>query len=396
MYCGTVEPSDPLRYGRRSSHLPSQLLQFSEDKKPVVVWNVGRRCNLRCRHCYSASHDREYTGELTLDEGRSLLNDLAAYGVPVVLFSGGEPLLRADIFDLISHAVSLKLRAVVSTNGTLITEEIAQRLAAAGLSYVGISLDGLQKTNDLFRGVTGAFEAALAGVRNCRAAGVKVGLRFTMSRSNVTDVPGIFDLVRGESIPRICFYHLVYTGRAKGMPGEALDAGTARRTVDTILDQSRALHAEGSPVEVLTVDNHCDAPYLYMRLLREDPQRAAGVLKLLHMNGGNSSGRGIACVSWDGTVHPDQFWRHHACGNVREQPFSTIWGAPTDPLLSMLRSRRQHLTGRCATCRWLPICNGNLRVRAEAVNGDIWSPDPGCYLDDEEITGDVVLPEDQL
>jgi 12,18-didecarboxysiroheme deacetylase len=386
LYCGTVEQSDPLRYSRQSKDLPSHLLQFSKDKKPVVVWNVGRRCNLRCVHCYSHSSDVDYTGELSHEEGAALLDDLADFGAPVMLFSGGEPLMRPDIFRLIERAAEKGMRAVVSTNGTLITEDIAAQLKDAGLSYVGISIDGLQETNDLFRGVEGAFEQALQGVRSCLSRGVKVGLRFTITQSNYKDVPGIFDLIEKEGIPRVCFYHLVYTGRGSSLiDSSRMTHEETRRTVDLIMKRTKALHEAGKPVEVLTVDNHTDGPYVYMRLLEENPERAANVLELLKMNGGNSSGTGIGCVSWDGSVHPDQFWRHHSFGNVRERLFSDIWTDTSEELLGKLRERKKYLKGRCAACKWLDICNGNFRVRAEAVSGDIWAEEPDCYLTDEEI-----------
>lgn len=386
LYCGTVEASDPLRYGRRSKELPAHLLQFSADKKPVVVWNVGRRCNLHCGHCYARSQERDSSGELTHAEGCALLEDLATFGAPVVLFSGGEPLLRPDVFELIQQATGRGLRAVVSTNGTLITPAVAARLKGAGLSYVGISLDGLASTNDRFRGVRGAFRKALAGMAHCRDTGVKVGLRFTMTRANIQDIGGIFDLVAAEGIPRVCFYHLVYAGRGSGMWADnRLSPEETRSALDLILERTNALRAAGQNVEVLTVDNHADGPYIYLRLLKENPARAAQVLDLLKMNGGNSSGRGIGCVSWDGAVHPDQFWRHYTLGNVRQRPFSAIWSDATEPLLRALRDRQRYLTGRCAACCWLDICNGNFRVRAEAVTGDRWAAEPDCYLTDEEI-----------
>lgn len=385
LYCGTVEPSDALRYGRDSGKLPSHLLQFSKDKKPVVVWNVGRRCNLRCVHCYSHSHNEEYEGELTHEQGMDLIEDLGKFKVPVLLFSGGEPLMRPDIYELIQHAKDNGLRAVISTNGTLISQEVAGKLKDFGLSYVGISLDGLEETNDRFRGVKGAFANALKGIKNCQAAGIKVGLRFTINKQNVEDVPGIFKLIEDEGIPRVCFYHLVYAGRGTKLVEDELSHEKSRETVDLIMDETRRLHDSGKEIEVLTVDNHCDGPYLYMRLHKEDPERAERVMELLKMNGGNSSGHGIGCVSWDGTVHPDQFWRHHSCGNVTETPFSEIWGKPTDPLLAQLRDRKPLLKGRCSKCKWLNICNGNFRVRAEAITNDIWGEEPACYLTDEEI-----------
>jgi 12,18-didecarboxysiroheme deacetylase len=385
LYCGAVEASDPLRYGRHSSRLPSHLLQFSEDKKPVVVWNATRACNLRCIHCYAQAGARPAADELTTAEGLSLLDDLADFGAPVVLFSGGEPLLRPDLMDLIRHAVGRDLRAVLSTNGTLITADTAKELADLGLSYVGISLDGLAETNDRFRGQAGAFDRAMAGIEHSGRAGLKVGLRFTIYRHNVAAIGPIFDLLEERDIPRVCFYHLVYSGRGAGLMNEDLTHVETRAAVDLILDRTRAMFDKGKNPEVLTVDNHADGPYLYLKLLKEDPVRAAEVLELLRMNEGNSSGRGIGCVSWDGQVHADQFWREHSFGNVRERPFSRIWTDPNIPLLAELKDKKSHVTGRCQACCWLGVCAGNFRARAEAATGDPWAPDPACYLTEQEI-----------
>lgn len=385
LYCGSVEASDPLRYGRDSGKLPSHLLQFSKDKKPVVVWNVGRRCNLRCIHCYSQSQDVDYPDELTTEEGKTLIDDLAEYGSPVLLFSGGEPLMRDDILELIGHARSRGMRAVLSTNGTLITRELAKQLKDLDLSYVGISLDGLQKTHDMFRGKKGAFDGAIQGLRNCQEAGIKVGLRFTMNKKNVEDVPGIFQLLRDEDIPRACFYHLVYTGRGSKIIDEDLTKEETRKTVDLLMDLTRELFDDGLKKEILTVDNHADGVYLYLRLKEEDPERAENVLSLLKMNGGNSTGNGIGCVSWDGEVYADQFWRHETFGNVKERPFSEIWTDLSNPLLAKLKDKKPYVKGRCAECQYLDLCGGNFRVRAEAVTGDLWAEDPACFLTDEEI-----------
>jgi 12,18-didecarboxysiroheme deacetylase len=385
LYCGTVEASDPLRYGRHSANLPSHLLQFSVDKKPVVVWNVGQRCNLKCVHCYSQSRNEVYKGELTTEEGRKLIEDIARFGSPVILFSGGEPLLRKDLLPLAHLATDLGMRAVISTNGTLITKKMARELKRIGLSYVGVSLDGMQATNDRFRGVEGSFAAALNGIQNCQDAGIKVGLRFTINRRNALDIPAIFDLLEKENIPRVCFYHLVYAGRGSLLMEEDPDHQETRQVVDLIIDRTRDLHARNKAVEVLTVDNHADGPYLYLRMVQENSARAEGVLDLLRMNGGNSSGVGIGCVSWDGSVYADQFWRHYSLGNVRQRPFSEIWLDVREPLMGKLKEKKKHVKGRCVSCRWLDVCAGNFRVRAEAVTGDIWAPDPACYLTDEEI-----------
>ncbi|HWR25894.1 MAG TPA: 12,18-didecarboxysiroheme deacetylase, partial [Methanosarcina sp.] len=383
LYCGTVEPSDALRYGRDSKKLPSHLLQFSKDKKPVVVWNMTRRCNLKCVHCYAQAKDIEFENELSTDEGKALIDDLAKFGSPVILFSGGEPTLRKDLPELAAYAREKGMRAVISTNGTLINKDLAKKLKDVGLSYVGVSLDGIRETNDKFRGMKGAFDAALKGLHNCQEEGIKVGLRFTINKQNVRDIPAIFDLLEKEKIPRICFYHLVYAGRGSEMICEDLSLEDSRRAVDLILERTRELHEKGFPAEVLTVDNHCDGPYIYLKLLKENPERAEEVFELLSMNQGNSSGIGIGCVSWDGSVHADQFWRHYSFGNVRERPFSEIWNDLSDELMAGLKNRKPLIKAsgdRCARCKWFDVCNGNFRVRAEAVYGNVWADDPACYL----------------
>ena len=385
LYCGTVEPSDALRYGRMSSKLPSHLLQFSIDKRPVVVWNITRRCNLKCVHCYAHAKNIPFDNELSTTEGKNLIDDLAEFGVPVILFSGGEPLVRKDLPELAGYAVKKGMRAVISTNGTLITPQTARTLKDIGLSYVGISLDGMEEINDRFRGVKGAFKSALEGIENCKKAGIKVGLRFTINKSNAGQIPEIFKLLEEMDIPRVCFYHLVYAGRGSELVKEDLSHEESRKAVDLILALTKQLHDKGDLKEVLTVDNHADGPYLYLRLLRENPERAQEVLDLLKMNQGNSSGIGIGCVSWDGEVYPDQFWRHYSFGNIRNRPFSEIWTDTSDPLMKKLKEKKKYAKGRCKTCRWLDICAGNFRVRSEAVTGDVWAPDPACYLTDEEV-----------
>lgn len=385
LYCGTVEPSDVLRYGGHSKNLPSHLLQFSKDKRPVVVWNVTQRCNLKCVHCYADATTAATTDELSFLQAKKMLDDLAEFGTPVILFSGGEPFLRSDLIELVFYATRLGMRAVISSNGTLITADKARELKQAGISYIGISLDGIETIHDEFRGMPGAFKAAMDGITLAQNAGIKVGLRLTINKANVSQIPAIFDLMRERQIPRVCFYHMVASGRGQNLNDLVLTHDETRRALDTIIDLTKKAHNGGHPFEVLTVDNHADGPYLHLRLLRENPGRADKVLDLLHMNGGNNTGVGIGCVSWDGTVYPDQFWRNQPLGNVLEQPFSEIWTDLSRPLVKQLKEKILYVKGRCQKCRWLNICGGNLRARAHAATGDIWGEDPACYLTDEEI-----------
>ncbi|HEX6533370.1 MAG TPA: radical SAM protein [Gemmatimonadaceae bacterium] len=391
LYAGRNTPSDGLRYGRqRTAGVREQdIVTMSPpgsagERRPVVVWNVGRRCNLHCVHCYSDSENRAYDGELTTAEGMALIDDLAEFAIPVLLLSGGEPLMRPDLFELIAHARERGVRVTLSTNGTLITERVAERLRANTVSYVGISLDGIGATNDMFRGHKGAFEKAMAGFRHCKAASQRVGLRMTLTRRNARDLDRIFDFIEAEGIDRACFYHLVYSGR--GRSADELTPADARAAVDTILRRTRDFADRGLAKEIFTVDNHADGPYLYLRLREEDPARAEEVLALLRWNGGglHSSGVGVADIDFLGNVHPDQFWMGHTLGNVRERRFSEIWRDSADPLLAGLRDRAPLLRGRCGACQWKDVCGGSFRVRALQVHGDPWAEDPGCYLTDEE------------
>ena len=371
LLCDINSPGDELRYGA--------------PQPPIVVWNCTQRCNLKCLHCYARSQDRIYQGELTTEEGKTFLHDLADFRVPVILFSGGEPTLRKDIIELASQAKELGIRVVLSTNGTLITDKLAEEIIKVGFGEVGISLDGIGAVNDHFRGQEGAFEAALQGFRRLVALKQRVSLRLTITRHNYREIPAIFDLVERERIDRICFYHLAYAGRGNSMQAEDITAQETRDVVGLIFDRTVDLHRRGLVKDILTVDNHADGVYLYLRVKREDPGRASKVLELLRRNGGNNSGIRIAAVDNLGYVHPDQFWWHYSLGNVRQRKFGDIWSDTSEPLLQGLRDRKPRLKGRCGKCQYLDLCNGNLRVRAEAVYGDVWADDPACYLTDAEI-----------
>ncbi|MDI6894457.1 MAG: radical SAM protein [Bacillota bacterium] len=404
LLCDTSGYGDGLRYVPSAR---SQVAGTHAGAGPVVVWNVTPACNLRCSHCYYDAIPVPRAvgaGELPFrregpsarggapapqgvpgtEEALDLIDDLARFRVPVVLFSGGEPLLRPDLDRLIGRAVGLGIRTVISTNGTLITRERAGRLRELGVSYVGVSLDGIGEANDRMRGVPGAFEAALEGIRNCLAVGQRVGLRFTMTRQNVGDLGAIFDLIETEGIPRACFYHLVYSGRGVAMMEQDLSPAERRQALDLIVERTLGMHAAGRPAEILTVDNHADGPYLYLWALRHRPQVAPRVLELLRRSGGNRSGIAIAAIDHLGDVYPDQFSRHQPVGNVRQRPFSEIWGQSDHPVLRGLRQRKALLQGRCRRCVWLDVCNGNFRARAGAA-GDMWGDDPACYLSDDEI-----------
>ncbi|MCW2278470.1 putative heme d1 biosynthesis radical SAM protein NirJ1 [Heliophilum fasciatum] len=353
---------------------------------PVVAWNVSRTCNLHCIHCYSDSDEIEYPGELTTAEAKKFIDDLADFNVPVLLLSGGEPLMRPDIFELVEYARSKGIRTTFSTNGTLITPEVAAKIKSLEVGYVGISLDGIGENNDRFRGKEGAFEDALAGIRNCLAIGQRVGLRFTINRHNLNDMENIFRVIEEEKIPRVCFYHLVYSGRGGAMMAEDITHEESRKAMDLIMEKVLEFEAKGIDCEILTVDNHCDIVYLYLKMKDRFPEKAEYIWKLMQINGGNRTGIAFSNVDSQGNVHPDQFTQNHTFGNVKERPFGEIWtDTSKNEILAGLKDRKPLLKGRCAKCQWLNVCNGNFRARAEAVTGDFWESDPACYLTDEEI-----------
>lgn len=357
-----------------------------EGMGPVVVWNSTRTCNLKCRHCYMSSDAKKYQNELTTAEAKQFIDDLADFNVPVLLFSGGEPLIRPDFFELADYAAKKGVRPTLSTNGTLITPEVARKIKDIGVGYVGISLDGLREVNDKFRGKAGAFEAAMNGIKNCVAVDQRVGLRFTINHHNIQELENIFDFIEEENINRVCFYHLVYSGRGNQMMDEDVTAEESRRAMDIIIRRTRDFEERGLKKEILTVDNHCDGVYMYLKALQEGKDELAQqIKKYISMNGGNRSGMAFAEVDPLGYVHPDQFTQHHTFGNVRERKFGDIWQDTTNSIMAGLKDRKPLLKGRCSKCKFLDNCNGNFRTRAEARTGDFWESDPSCYLTDEEI-----------
>lgn len=405
LWTGAEQPADHLRYGLRHGGIHSAqastaacIPASSRARKPIVVWNITRTCNLRCIHCYADSHAEKYPGELTWEQCCAVIDDLAAYGASALLLSGGEPLLHPRLPDILERATTKGLKVTISTNGTRITPDYARLFKQLGVAYVGISLDGIGEIHDQFRGVKGAFEGAIRGFRLCEDAGQKTGLRLTLTRNNVQSMEQILDFIEAQNIQRVCFYHLVPTGR--GVDVASLKPEEARAAMDMLIARAEAWHAGGQTRELLTVTQPADGIYLLLRQLREGNPLAAQTLRLLQWNGGgaNSSGRGIANIDTQGNIHPDQFWQGVTLGNVKTERFSTVWEAahaPSAARLAELRGsddpaeRQKKLTGRCATCKHFHLCGGGFRTRAAFANSHWYGSDPGCYLTDEEIHTDL-------
>jgi pseudo-rSAM protein/SPASM domain protein len=386
---GVDAEGDGLRYDAAGESDREQIRE-QRQQRPVVVWNATKQCNLTCEHCYAAAEFERAPGELSTAEAKGLIDDLADYGVPVILFSGGEPLLRGDLVELVDYATDAGLRAVLSTNGTVLTEERARKLRRAGLSYAGVSVDGRRETNDAFRGQEGAFDAAVRGMEACLDVGLKTGLRYTITDATAPDVEGVVDLLTDVGVDRFCFYHLDYGGR--GVPDADISAERRREAVERLCELTREYHERGEEIETLLVGNYADAAFLVEYTRREyGAERARRVREYLEVNGGDPAGERVADVDYQGNVHATQFWQGYSLGNVRDRPFDAIWDDETNPLLSALRDRPANLTDECADCGYASICRGGSRLRALGVEGDLFAPDPQCYLTDAEREANVTL-----
>jgi len=352
---------------------------------PVVIWNLIRRCNLNCKHCYSLSADVDFPGELSTAEVYAAMDDLRAFGVPVLILSGGEPLLRRDIFDISRRAKDMGFYVGLSSNGTLIDAPTANRIAEVGYDYVGISLDGIGEVHDRFRREVGAYDAALNGIRLCRDKGIKVGLRFTMTEHTVASLPGLLDLVDEEDIDKFYLSHLVYAGRGNRYREDDAVHRTTREAMDMVFARCWDYVQRGLLKEFVTGNNDADGVYLLFWVRKHFPEMEAHIRAKLAAWGGNASGVNVANIDNLGNVHPDTFWWHHTLGNLRERPFSEIWPDISDPIMAGLKARPRKITGRCGACRYFDVCGGNTRVRALQLTDDPWAEDPACYLSDGEI-----------
>lgn len=365
---------------------PTPLRQRKGPQRPVVIWNLTRRCNLKCRHCYAVAADHHFPGELSSDEAFAVLDDLARYGIPALILSGGEPLSRPDTLDIARRSKAYGLYTALSSNGTPIDGRVADDIATIGFDYVGISLDGIGKTNDWFRGQDGAFDAALAGVRACLARDIKVGLRYTMTTENAEQLPELLDLAVSEGVEKFYLSHLVYAGRGNKNRMDDTNRAVTRAGLDLLLERAWSAVSAGEEFEIVTGNNDADAVYfLQWAEQRFSAGAVAHVRAHLEAWGGNSSGCGVANIDSQGVVHPDTYWSTYSLDSVRNRPFSEIWEDVSDPVLAGLRQRPRPLKGRCGACAYRSVCGGNTRIRALQLTGDPWEADPACYLTNAEI-----------
>jgi len=374
LYCSLAGESDHLRYNKRN------------DFGPIAVFNSTKKCNLKCQHCYSSSDKSLSDVELDTNQAIDLLDQIKEANCPVVLFSGGEPFLRGDLFELLEYAKKIGLRTVISTNGTLINEKTAEKLASVDIGYVGISLDGPKSLHDKFRGMDGCFDKTITGFKNCQKYNIKAGLRLTITKANKECIGEMFEVASENGIRRICFYHLIGTGRAVEISDQGLTAQETRATIDTIIAKTKEFVDKGLIDEVLTVGNHADGPYMLVKMQQQGHPGFEKAKELLMINGGNKIGEKISCISWDGSVYADQFWRNYCLGNVTEKRFKDIWYSDSDPVLYKLHNKDKFAAKVCLGCKWFELCRGNYRFLGDDSSDENWLNEPGCYLTKEEIS----------
>ncbi len=364
---------------------PTPVQPHRNPPGPVVIWNLIRRCNLTCKHCYAFSADVDYPGELSTAQVLTVMEDLRAFRVPVLIFSGGEPLLRPDLYTIAATAKAMAFYIGLSTNGTLLDKRAVEQVAATGFDYVGISIDGARETHDRFRRHAGAFDASMRAIQLCRDANVKVGLRFTLTEDNEADLPWLLDFIEANDIDKFYLSHLNYAGRGNiNRRRDALHL-TTRRAMDLLFESCWALIAAGRPKEFVTGNNDADGVYFLHWVRTRFPEHAPHIRGKLAQWGGNASGVNVANIDNLGNVHPDTYWWDYSLGNVLRQSFSAIWTDTRDPIMAGLKARPRQVRGRCGDCAALDICNGNTRVRARSLTGDPWQEDPACYLTNAEI-----------
>ena len=381
---GTI--SKVIKHKDTPPHLtPSNLLAFTETRRPLVFWNITNKCNLSCAHCYiNAGPSAQKADELSVEEAKALIDDLANMEIPLLMFSGGEPLVREDFWEMASYARFKGLKVALSTNGTLITRSVAKKIKDFGIEYVGVSLDGAnEETHDAIRKQPGSFKKSIQALKNCVELDLKCGIRFTVMKQNYHEIPDLINISARLNIPRFCVYWLVPSGRGKSL---FVERGIEHKEVMLVLDflYRRASELDPERMEILTVDAPQDGVYVLNRLKQKNSPEYENALKLMQLMGDAcSAGNRIANIDSAGNIYPCQFAQIEELriGNVRKQGFSEVWNDSSNPILSAFRNKTEKLKGRCGKCTYKELCGGGCRIRAYVQSGDLWAEDPLCFYD---------------
>jgi len=345
----------------------------------LVVWNFTYKCNLYCKHCYSDAGNLPRQ-ELSTSEAMKVVDQIADFGVTSLAFSGGEPLMRKDFFEVARHAVESELYVSLATNGTLLNKERVRLLKKIGLNYVEVSLDGANsKTHDAFRGKSGSFDQALNGMKNCVEEDLCTCLAVTATKNNLSEIPSVLDLAEKMGIDRFTLFNFVPTGRGKDIV--ELDPSPEER--EAVLKFLYKRLSESSQIAILTT-----APQLARVALQAPSTQEDIMVPLAHMEsasinkkakaladfiGGCGAGRFYCAVSPEGNVQPCVFLPI-IVGNLKTEKFENIWF--NSSVFKDLRDR-ENLKGRCGRCEFKYVCGG-CRARAFAYHNDYLMSDPGC------------------
>jgi radical SAM protein with 4Fe4S-binding SPASM domain len=366
--------------------LTNLLSSVVEDKKQrvldgsIAIWNFTNRCNLSCLHCYSKSTLDE-VDTLTTSQIKKTILELKESGVKFIIFSGGEPLTRKDIFEIADFCKENGVITYLSSNGLYFTKGNIQRIIDS-FNYVGVSIDGDEKTHDYFRGLKGAFKETLKAVLLANDMGAKVGIRFTITKDTIDSLEYIFDMVEKYNIPKVYISHLVYSGRGLDNLKMDLTKEQRRKAVEYILDKAFYYYETGKNIEIVTGNMEMDAVLFLNKFAQKYPDLKDKMRDRLVKWGGNSAGRKLLNINSEGDVRPDPFFPF-TVGNILKENFKDIWNG--GELLDSLRVHpRTQIDGICKSCKQLDICNGGSRARAYAISGDLWSEDPSCYLTNDE------------
>ena len=347
----------------------------------IIIWNFTNRCNLTCRHCYSYAdpNSKDFlTTKLIVDS----IKDLKSAGVRFVIFSGGEPLIRKDIFDIADKMREEGIITYLSTNGLYINEKNVDKIIEK-FNYIGISIDGIEDIHDDFRGLKGAYKKSIASIELIQAHGGNAGIRFTMTKETQDSFYDIFRLAEELKVDKLYLSHLVYSGR--GLENLKMDISKEKRIefVNFIIDKALKYQKEGKKMDIVTGNMEMDAIILLEKFSKEYPHLKDEMIKRLKNWGGNSAGKRLGNINSIAEVKPDPFFPF-VVGDMNKKSFNEIWLDDENDILNKLRVTPRKISGKCRDCKVIDICNGGSRSRAYAISGDLWAEDPSCYLSDEQ------------
>jgi len=359
-----------------------------EDKKErllngsIMIWNFTNRCNLLCHHCYSKA-DANGTDSLTFEDVCNTIPSLVNAGVKFVIFSGGEPLIRKDIFDIAAEMKKAGIMTYLSTNGMYISQKNAKQIVDT-FNYIGVSIDGTEEVHDYFRAQKGSYTKAIEGIKHIQNAGGNAGIRFTLTKETKDSFYAMFDLVESLGANKLYISHLVYSGR--GLDNLKIDITKEERReyVEFIINKAFEYYKQGKDIDLVTGNMEMDSVLLLQKFEKDYPEFVESLTKKLKAWGGNSAGNRLGNMDWEGNVKPDPFFPQYI-GNYLNTSFEDVWAGKSSDIVEKLRAKPRQISGKCSTCKYIDICNGGSRSRAYAIHGDLWAEDPSCYLTNEEI-----------